>query len=232
MQSTNDHYILRSLAGMTLSLSLILSACKKTEPLPENEKNVGITDNLSLPPDPEPQDKMAGQEKSIGSPFPSPPTSPAEKKKSKQQSSTGKRKPSLTEIAVESPASLPVDRLITDSAGRKLDVIITARYEKEIAVIRKKDSKTFELPIAKLSEEDIAFVLQFLASKKPKKADPFIVRREKMIEGYKKDIDRLRESVASGSNTTSQMRSKVKEQGRIKLKIKELKRQINEKLAQ
>lgn len=149
-------------------------------------------------------------------------------KNTAQPRSADKRKPSITELPVNNPVSLPLDRQLTDAGGRKLDVTITARYEKELAVIRKKDSKAFTLPIEKLSDTDMAFALKLPLSIKPAKTDPFITRREKMLTRYREDQIRLREKLASGTLNTSQMRGVVKDQKNLDLKIQDTKKQIQE----
>lgn len=125
--------------------------------------------------------------------------------------------------------SLPVDRQITNSSGNTLDVTITARYEKEIAVVRKSDSKAFILPIGKLSDDDSAFALTLPVSKKPEPADPFVVNRQKLIEGHQNEILRLQQKLVSGTLNTSQMRANVKREKDLEEKIAELKKQIQER---
>lgn len=138
------------------------------------------------------------------------------------------RKPTVTELPVIAPNSLPLDRQITDSKGRKLDVIITARYDKEIAVIRKRDAKPFDLPMEKLSEEDLSFVRSLPVSEKPREIDDYIKNRQKLIANLQKNIDRLNRDVTSGSLTTSQMRAKNKEAKSLGEKIQVLERAIED----
>ncbi len=228
----------KNLFYLTFVFIALLPACDKINSLLDKQQSGSDTNSSTSAPPTEdkktPSPFPAPPEKP--SPFPAPPAPAKEKNITppapQKMGSSNKRIPSITEIPVEAPLTLPVDRLITDSSGRKLDVTITARYGTEIAVTRKKDSKSFDLPIEKLSEADITFVLKLPTSSKPEKVDPFVTRRIKMIQNYEKDIIRLREEVVSGNFSTSQMRGKNKEQGKIDLKIQDLQDQIRRHLAQ
>ena len=208
-----------SLITLIVAAVFCLPACDKPGSLSEEEQST------TSEPLKRPQDKTA-KSTSKESKNPVSKYKPAPQKEPVPKKQNDRRKPSLTELPVDNPPSLPVDRQITDSAGRKLDVTITARYKLEIAVVRKKDSKAFDLPIDKLSDEDIAFVLAFPISRKLPKADTYVAGRQNIIEQYEKDILRLRKEVASGRLTTSQMRSKVKEQQKLDKKIAERKKEI------
>lgn len=54
--------------------------------------------------------------------------------------------------------TLPVQRTLTDTGGRKIDVTITEKAATAIRVRRTSDGKDYDLPLAKLSADDQTFV--------------------------------------------------------------------------
>lgn len=61
-------------------------------------------------------------------------------------------------IALAEPAFLPVQRTLTDTAGRKMEVMIFSKTDTSVRVRRVSDAQEFEIPIVKLSDEDRAFL--------------------------------------------------------------------------
>jgi hypothetical protein len=55
-------------------------------------------------------------------------------------------------------SAYPVDRLITDSKGRSIDVSITGRGLTHVNFRKKSDNKSFELPLKQLSDRDQTFI--------------------------------------------------------------------------
>lgn len=224
--------------AMVVSATLCLASCKKpgtrSEDDPESTKAPTATPPRAIEPPAKTESPPSSSSSTPTSGMKHlPPQKVAGETNSKpiKENPPQKRNPSLTELAVENPVkvSLPVDRQITNSSGNTLDVTITARYEKEIAVVRKSDSKAFILPIGKLSDDDSAFALTLPVSKKPEPADPFVVNRQKLIEGHQNEILRLQQKLVSGTLNTSQMRANVKREKDLEEKIAELKKQIQER---
>lgn len=226
MNQTNALLIVKKISIMTLFLSL--SSCDQFEPPIKNGKPESSAEVPKSPRQSNQEELFPKKENEKNFPPVTLPADPTSKKVPSKKPQK-KRKPLITELPVDNPIILPIDHIITDSSGRKLNAIITARYENEIAVIRKKDSKAFDLPISKLSQSDLDFVSKLPITEKPEKVAPYIVKCEKQIEQYTKDILKLREKLASGTLNTSQMRGNTKEQARVDAKIQDLKKQIQER---
>lgn len=64
-------------------------------------------------------------------------------------------------------ADLPVERILTDSKGRKLEVVVLEKNEAEIKVRRKSDGKEFSLELANVSREDQDFLKAYSTRKEP-----------------------------------------------------------------
>lgn len=231
MQSNNRTYLLRTWFIAIIPVALSLTACDKLNTLIEKKSpsenasskvekktNQSITPGKITHPSLEQEKKPTDSSKSTAL-FPdngSKTSPPAQKKPPAPL-----RKPSLTERPVENPVYLPLDREITDIAGRKIHVTITARYEKEIALVRKGETKTFNFPIEKLSETDSAFARNLPVSEKPPVVDPFI-QREMIRNKHRHDeIAKNRRDITSASLTSSQKRSLMTREKKLLKEIAE-----------
>ncbi len=65
---------------------------------------------------------------------------------------------SAQDAASEISDYLPVNRTLTDTAGRKIEATITAKTDTSVKFRRRSDSKEFELELEKLSPQDREFV--------------------------------------------------------------------------
>lgn len=63
-------------------------------------------------------------------------------------------------------AEFPVERILTDTTGRKLEVIVLDKDEAKIKVPRKSDGKEFSLDLATVSQEDQTFLKDYSIKKK------------------------------------------------------------------
>ena len=63
----------------------------------------------------------------------------------------------LMTLVDPSVAELPIQRILTDMGGRKLDVTILEKHNTTVTVRRTSDSKVYNLDLDKLSEEDRKF---------------------------------------------------------------------------
>lgn len=70
----------------------------------------------------------------------------------------------VVEPVVALGTTMPVQRTLTDTAGRKLDVTIFEKSATAIRARRTSDAKEFELPLDKLSVEDQAFIAGLVAA--------------------------------------------------------------------
>lgn len=116
---------------------------------------------------------------------------------------------------------LPVERTITSKDGKSLKVSIVNRTATHITIVRAKDQKTFDLPIAKLSTEDQSFVEILPISKKVIKTATDLRResRLKEIEKLEAKVRTLDGELSSGALNSSQ--SSI-----VKGKIKRLQQDI------
>ncbi len=56
-------------------------------------------------------------------------------------------------------SAFPIERTITDSKGRKLDVVVSATSEEEIVFTKKGSTEEFNYPMTNLSKEDQKFFM-------------------------------------------------------------------------
>ncbi|MCF6314137.1 MAG: hypothetical protein L3J39_16940 [Verrucomicrobiales bacterium] len=116
---------------------------------------------------------------------------------------------------------LPVERTITSKDGKSLQVSIVNRTATHITIVRAKDQKTFDLPIAKLSPEDQSFVKILPISKKVVKTVTDLRR-----ENRQKEIARLREKVRELEGELSSGALNGSQSSMMKGKIKRLRQDI------
>lgn len=99
---------------------------------------------------------------------------------------------------------LPVNRTITSSEGKALEVRIIGKEKDFITVERISDNARFEIPFSRLSEPDRRFIDRIHRSKAPKAPEPpappeadYIATRRALIEELESKADLYRKEIKS-----------------------------------
>jgi len=134
----------------------------------------------------------------------------------------------------------PVERTITDTRGRALEVRVTKRDAEAIYAVRLSDGETFRIPLDKLSAADRSYFTAFpvTASAPPGRGETgeprepaFVANYRAMIKELQKEMDQLRRE-RNASTDDALRRTLRNEMREIEERIEEMKQEIAEALGE
>jgi len=76
----------------------------------------------------------------------------------------------------------PVSRILTNSEGKELEVLIQGKSKEKLTIDRVSDGSRYDIPIRSLCFKDRLFVMLLSEQEEPGKLDPYIARRLASIE--------------------------------------------------
>jgi hypothetical protein len=128
---------------------------------------------------------------------------------------------------------LPVNRTITDSKGRRLEVEIIGRSAESVTFIRESDRERFTVPVSNLSKEDQVFVagLSMTSPEPPSDQESSsddgplgfeIARRNAILE----DLDLISKEIPKHSKAPSKVNSLNREKERLNLELNAVNEEI------
>lgn len=124
---------------------------------------------------------------------------------------------------------LPVDRTITNSEGKSLEVRIIGREKDFITVERISDNARFDIPVSRLLEPDRRFIDRIRKTKAPKEPEPpapveadYVATRRAMIEDLESKADLYRKEIKSRTLSKNIHEKRIRDLQEIRTEIRSL----------
>ena len=126
--------------------------------------------------------------------------------------------------------AIPVNRILENAEGRRLDVVIQGKNGATLFVDRVGDGERFEIPIQSLGWKDRFFVMRLeeqappvkLVKKEEEPVDPYLESREGEIKALEEKKALFVQEISSGSLSDILARKRKEDVGTIDLEIRKL----------